>query len=201
MTWILTALSGALLGGSFCLLMLLLLRVPNKPLVIGRFRWSGLFYYWFQHKWKGLISAQLLSVDPQRQLRNFLTSDATREKAESWIGQQVDGYIKNTLPEKWPMVSMLIGEKTQEKVRTAIEEQLRSQWQPAMESICSEHLTNDQIMVKVFEYTRSDQPLYWAKRAWQQLIRKAGILLILFVLSGALLALTGRLLFNLLINL
>ncbi|MFM7672629.1 MAG: hypothetical protein ACKO6Q_08575 [Bacteroidota bacterium] len=198
MTWILTALVGALMGIFFCLLLLLLFRYSKNPFVVGPLRWQGLFHYWFTLNLRNNISFLILSLDLQRQIQKELVSDSTREKAEEWIGKQVDAYMTHTLPEKWPMVSLLIGEKTQEKVRLAISEHIRSSWQPAIESFCAGHLTNDQIRDKIIQIAQTDRPDAWSAKTWQAISATKWMILLISLFTGVLLALTGRFLYHIL---
>jgi len=198
MAWILTALSGALTGVVFCLLLLLMLRYSRTPIVIGPIRWQGLLHHWYRNRLRDYLSSMTRSLDLQAQIRLLLLRDSTREQAEAWLGKQVDAYMTNTLPEKWPMASLLIGEKTQEKVRMALSDHIRTSWQPAMETLMEENLSNEQIRDTILQIAKCDQPEHWSEKTWQFIFSKKWPLLLLFLSVGLLIALINRFIYVLL---
>lgn len=55
------------------------------------------------------------SLQLGERIRERLLDGKTREAVDQWLTEQVGQYLTNTLPSKWPMISMLIGEKHMRK--------------------------------------------------------------------------------------
>jgi len=196
MNWMLTAGVGAMMGIFTLLFTLLVLRYPRRPIRLGRFQWSGLIDRWTRQQMEKQALALLSSLDLSNQIRSLLLKPNTQEQAERWITDAASRYLTTTLPEKWPMVSMLIGDKTQEKVLNAIREQLRSSWNSSIDQFHQHQLQEENIHKQIIQLTRLNQPAKWNEMIWSFLVKRIFRLLITFLLLGAMMAVLGSFLYN-----
>lgn len=200
MSWILTLFVGVVLGLLFSVLILLLVRYPRTPLKIGPLVWSGFLYSWVDKELKNQVRSLLLRLEPQAQIERLLLNPSTLSQVEKWLGEQIDGYVRHTLPEKWPMISMLIGEKTTEKVRNAISEHLHANWEKQIKGLSRQHLTNEQLIDRLNQIGKFDQSEHWSNQLWIPIKRIAPTLVFISGLSGGFLAVMGRFCYELLLR-
>ena len=195
MNWILTALIGAFLGSICWLTFYSVLRFPRRPLKIGPFTWSGLLTGWVQKYLTAQASEALLQLHPGGKIRELLQAPSTRQRAIDWLSGRVQDYISNTLPQKWPMLSLLIGDKTSEKVQQALSEYLNEHWDDQIEKLTREELSDEKLVARILSMELftdsniiSNLLLRWLSK------RSLWIMLLLATLS-ALMAMAGRWLF------
>lgn len=195
MNWILTALIGAFLGSICWLTFYSVLRFPSKPVKIGPFTWSGLLTGWVQKYLTAQASEALLQLHPGGKIRELLQAPSTRQRAIDWLSGRVQDYISNTLPQKWPMLSLLIGDKTSEKVQQALSEYLNEHWDDQIEKLTREELSDEKLVARILSMELftdsniiSNLLLRWLSK------RSLWIMLLLATLS-ALMAMAGRWLF------
>lgn len=194
MTWIPTALTGALLSGFLLLLVALLLRYPSPPVRIGPWKWTGLIQYWVHYKFTGHLSGWIQLIRPSEQILSLLQRPSTRDQVERWLTRQADQYLTVTVPQKWPMLSLLIGDKTQEKVRVALSSHLQENWDASVNGLCEEYLSNEQLSALLIEAISSKKVLDAMTAHIWSVIKKLLIRWSPFIiLLGALLAILGRL--------
>jgi hypothetical protein len=201
MTWILTALAGALTGGFCFLLLVLLTRFPRRPVRIGSLVWSGWLTTFTNHQLPKQLASLVMELRPHEQIRDFLMASPTREAAETWIRSQLSHYLITTVPEKWPMLSLIIGEKTQDKVLTAVSEHIHSNWTPSIQQLCSTQLSEQQVQQRLISIMRLDKPAIWTEILWKSLKKALPRLFGYVLLLSSLLALVGRLCYAILLNL
>lgn len=133
----------------------------------------------------------LLQLDLSNQIREMLLKPTTQEQAERWVIEAARRYMTSTLPEKWPMVSMLIGDKTQDKVLNAISEQIRSSWESGVNRFCTQQLHPEQIQQQIIHLAKLDKPEHWNDLIWSAINKRIFHLLILAMLYGSVTALLG----------
>ncbi len=196
MTFLITALTGLMLGGCTLIAFSFLLRYPKKPVLIGSYVWLGLIPYWVKKILPGMLSEWIRSVHPSEQIRTLLVSAQTKGRVEKWLLDQVNGYLSVTVPQKWPMLSMLIGEKTQDKVRQALSEYLNDNWENSVQSLCQKQVSDEQVVSMVQTMITDTKTDKLTEQVWftvrRKIIRLSPILLSLSVL----LALAGRMIFQ-----
>ncbi len=201
MTWILTALAGALTGGVCFLLLVFLTRFPHRPIRIGSLVWSGWLAAFTNHQLPKQLIALVMGLRLQEQIRDFLLANSTREAAERWIRSQLSHYLINTLPEKWPMISLMIGEKTQDKVLQAVTDHVQSNWSPSIQQLCSTQLSEQQVQDRLVTLMQLDKPDIWTEILWKSLKKALPRLFVYILLLSSLLALIGKVFYIILLNL
>ncbi|MFN4892660.1 MAG: hypothetical protein ACK5G0_02720 [Bacteroidota bacterium] len=149
MNWILTALIGAFLGSICWLIFYSVLRFPSRPVKIGPFIFSRLLSGWIQKSLTAQARETLLQLHPGGKIRELLQAPTTRERVIDWLSGRVQDYISNTLPQKWPMLSLLIGDKTTEKVQQALSEYLNENWDSQIEKLCHEELSDEILVARI----------------------------------------------------
>jgi uncharacterized membrane protein YheB (UPF0754 family) len=99
---------------------------PKKPLYILGINFQGIFpkrQEQFAIKLGKLVSEQLLSFND---IESKLTNPANLQKMMPHVEQQIDQFLRVKLADTMPMISMFIGDKTIEKLKTAITSELES---------------------------------------------------------------------------
>lgn len=187
MTWILTAIIGACLGACVW--------------AVGGWVLTSFFLpNWFRHRAPNLLIAEIIQLQPSHSIEQFLLRPQLQDQVDQWLGAQVDQYLTVVVPEKWPMVSLLIGDKTRDKVRQALSDYLRDHWNQNIKSLSREHLTDAQIAQQIVMLSKLDDPTRWTNRFDALLKKQAGWILLFSIGLGAGLSLLGRLIFKMLIS-
>ena len=200
MTWMLTALIGASLG--YALVQVLFIRCfyPKSPVRLANLQWQGWVPRWLDTQLASTAERLIISIQLGRLIQERLLDGKTRQAADQWITQKVGDYLTHTLPVKWPMISMLIGEKTHDKVKQALSDYLQENWDNQIQSLGEQHLSETALRQYVKQFVQSVDTSKWkdqfevAAQNW-----KRRILLIAMPL-GALLAILGKLIYQALIS-
>jgi uncharacterized membrane protein YheB (UPF0754 family) len=99
---------------------------PKKPVKILGITFQGIFpkrQEQFAIKLGKLVSEQLLSFSD---IETKLTNPDNLQKMMPHVEQQIDQFLRVKLADTMPMISMFIGDKTIEKLKTAITTELES---------------------------------------------------------------------------
>ena len=194
MTWILTALAGAFIGGFFCFLLTLLTRFPRRSLSVGPFTWTGLLPLLVHNHFKKQVIQAVRSAKLSEQVHGFLLAETTRDLADSWVQSQLARYLKTTLPEKWPMLALMIGEKTQDKIYTAVSEHIQSSWTDSMLQLQQNYLSQQKLEDLLIRIMQVEETERWTEKIWISLQRAIPYVVLVFALVGSIIALLVKLL-------
>ena len=200
MTWIGTAFVGALLGWWLVLVLFFFCFQPKKPIRLGNFLWQGLVPRWIDRNLTPTLESWVISLNPSQEIKKLLLAPETRMTVDHWITAQADQYLTHTLPAKWPRISMLIGDKTQEKVRQALSEYLAENWEKNIDSIRQKHLTERALCARLESLLKTNDVAGWTARIEQAVSRSKRGLLLISIPTGAGVAIAGRLLHQLLLS-
>lgn len=200
MPWILTAFVGALLGWCFVQTFFFFVLHPVVPVRVGPWTWQGLLPRWLKHNLVPFLEKSVRSLQPGERIRERLSSMETRTQAERWLIGQADQYLTETVPAKWPMIALLIGEKTQDKVRQALTQHLSEHWQSNIDTLSREQLSDPAIAGYLQHILHTDDQTGWFNRIREILAGWKSRMLVFSMLAGAALALLGKLLYQLLLN-
>lgn len=200
MTWIGTAFVGALLGWWLVTLLFFFCFQPKKPIRLANFVWQGLVPRWLNRNLIPTLASWVHALKPSQEIQKRLLAPETRMAVDHWITQQADLYLTHTLPAKWPMISMLIGDKTQEKVRQALSEFLAENWEKNIDSLTQKHLTEAALCARLESLLQTEDVAGWTVRIEQAATRLKRGLLLISIPTGALLAIAGRFLHQLLLS-
>lgn len=182
------------MGGFFSLLLILLIRFPRKSLRVGPFSWMGLLPYWVQNQFKKQVLQVVRTAKLTEQVHHYLLADSTRDLTDRWVQSQIARYLTTTLPEKWPMLSLMIGEKTQDKVCAAVSEHIQSAWTPSLLELQKNHLTPQKFEELLIRIMQLEQTECWTEKIWTSLKQAIPIVMLFFVLAGSTIALLVKLL-------
>lgn len=137
----------------------------------------------------------LYAMHPSDRIKAQLVKPETKEQAATWLLEQVNRYLSVTVPEKWPMLSLLIGDKTHDKIQKAISEHLQDNWDGMVDSLCRQQLSDEQIAALVrstlFEQQIDAIKELAREKAKKYMIRIAPFLLLFSVL----IAILGRMIY------
>lgn len=194
MTWILTAFVGAFIGGFLSFLLTFLIRFPRRALCVGPFTWTGLLPYWVQNHFKTQVIQAVRSAKLSEQVHQFLLAETTRDLAESWIQSQLARYLQTTLPEKWPMLALMVGEKTQDKIFVAVSEHIQSSWTVSMFQLQQHHLSEQKVEDLLIRIMQVEETERWTEKIWISLQRAIPYVVLVFALAGSIIALLVKLL-------
>ncbi len=192
MTLLLTAFTGLLLGACTLCFFLIVLRYPKTPVSIGPYSWLGLIPHLVQKVLPIALSGWIRSARPSEQIRAFLGSEKTKGQAEKWLLEQVDSYLLVTVPQKWPMLSLLIGEKTHDKVRHAIADHLNENWGSMVQAICKQHASDEQVVSVVQSMISLTTTNDLTDQIWFAVRKKLIRLAPLFMFFSVTVAILGR---------
>ena len=191
MNWILTALIGAFLGSIAWLLFYSFLCSPRSPKQMGRFTWIGFIPRWVQKSLPGQLQNRLLNLHLSETLCQVLQQPSTRVQVSDWLGNRVHDYITHTLPQKWPMLSMLIGEKTSDKVKTALREYLEENWNAQVEKLAAEELSNEKLVERIMALDLISNPapitnsiIGWINQHFLRIWLSTAFISVLLALAG-----------------
>lgn len=196
MSWLLTAFIGASLGFILIQVIYFLSFYPKKPIRFSFFTWQGWIPRWINHNLPSAIENLLISAHVGQRIQEQLLDQKTRQATDLWITTMVGDYLTHTLPVKWPMISMLVGEKTHDKIKQALSDYLLENWDKNVKSLGNEHLSDNSIRKHVRNFMQNSDAGKWvllieeAAGKW-----KLRILLITIPL-GALMAVLGQILFQ-----
>ncbi len=199
MPWILTAFVGALLGWCVVQFFYLFVLYPIVPVRIGPWTWQGLLPRWLKHHLVPFLEKSVRSLHPGERIRERLSSNETRTQAERWLIGQADQYLTETVPAKWPMIALLIGEKTQEKVRQALSQHLSEHWQSNIDTLGREQLSDSAIAGYLQHILHTEDLTGWFNRIRVILAGWKIRLLVFSTIAGATLAILGKILYQLLL--
>lgn len=98
---------------------------PQKPKKIAGITVQGIIPK--QQKLLALQIGQLVSSELARfDLEKKISDPASFQKISPMIEQHVDDFLRNKLPEQMPMISMFVGEKTIQTMKTVFMKELES---------------------------------------------------------------------------
>lgn len=200
MTWLLTAFIGAFFGFILVQVIYFLSFYPKKPIRFCFFTWQGWIPRWIIQNLPSALENLLISARIGQMIEERLLDEKTRQATDHWITAQVGDYLTHTLPVKWPMISLLVGEKTHDKIKQALSDYLLENWDKNVKSLGNEHLSDNAVRKHVQNFMQNSDAGKWvllieeAAGKW-----KLRILLITLPL-GALMALLGKILFQALIG-
>ena len=195
MNWILTALIGAFLGSICWLTFYSVLRFPSRPVKIGPFIWSGLLTAWVQKSLTAQAREALLQLHPGAKIRELLQDPSTRQRVINWLSGRVQDYISNTLPQKWPMLSLLIGDKTSEKVQQALSEYLNENWDGQIDKLSREELSDEKLVARILSMELFTNSNIISNLLLRWLSKRSLRIMLLLASISALMAMAGRWLF------
>jgi len=107
---------------------------PHKPLSIAGFKIQGILpanQLMMAHKIGALVSTQLFSFEA---LQQKVTDPENFNKLKPEIEKHIDSFLRDRLKETFPMLSMLIGDKTINQLKTAFLTELETLFPNLMKS-------------------------------------------------------------------
>lgn len=133
---------------------------PKQPVKILGITFQGIFpkrQDQFAVKLGKLVSEQLLSFND---IESKLTNPQNLQKMMPMVEQKIDDFLRIRLADTMPMISMFIGDKTIEKLKTAITAELESLFPTLIKNYTGslrEQLDLEQIVTKKVKNFSSDQ--------------------------------------------
>jgi len=107
---------------------------PHKPLYIAGFKIQGILpanQLMMAHKIGALVSTQLFSFEA---LQQKVTDPENFNKLKPEIEKHIDSFLRDRLKETFPMLSMLIGDKTINQLKTTFLTELETLFPNLMKS-------------------------------------------------------------------
>ena len=154
---------------------------PLKPITIGSFKIQGILpanQQLIAEKIGRMVSTELFSFDA---LQQKVTDPENFNKLKPEIEKHIDSFLRVRLKETFPMLSMMIGDKTINQLKTAFLTELETLFPAVMKSYVS-NLEKDldiekEISEKIagFSISKTEDLVY--KSAKKQLIGKKPIIL------------------------
>ncbi|WP_407528216.1 DUF445 family protein [Lacibacter sp. MH-610] len=133
---------------------------PKQPVKVLGITFQGIFpkrQDQFAVKLGKLVSEQLLSFND---IESKLTNPANLQKMMPMVEQKIDDFLRIKLADTMPMISMFIGDKTIEKLKTAITNELESLFPALIKNYTSslrQELDLEQIVTEKVKNFSSDQ--------------------------------------------
>jgi uncharacterized membrane protein YheB (UPF0754 family) len=133
---------------------------PKQPVKILGITFQGIFpkrQDQFAVKLGKLVSEQLLSFND---IESKLTNPQNLQKMMPMVEQKIDDFLRIRLADTMPMISMFIGDKTIEKLKTAITAELESLFPTLIKNYTGslrEQLDLEQIVTEKVKNFSSDQ--------------------------------------------
>jgi uncharacterized membrane protein YheB (UPF0754 family) len=133
---------------------------PKQPVKVLGITFQGIFpkrQDQFAVKLGKLVSEQLLSFSD---IESKLTNPANLQKMMPMVEQKIDDFLRIRLADTMPMISMFIGDKTIEKLKTAIMNELESLFPALIKNYTSslrQELDLEQIVTEKVKNFSSDQ--------------------------------------------
>lgn len=133
---------------------------PKQPVKVLGITLQGIFpkrQDQFAVKLGKLVSEQLLSFND---IESKLTNPANLQKMMPMVEQKIDDFLRIRLADTMPMISMFIGDKTIEKLKTAITSELESLFPALIKNYTSslrQELDLEQIVTEKVKNFSSDQ--------------------------------------------
>lgn len=133
---------------------------PKQPVKVLGITFQGIFpkrQDQFAVKLGKLVSEQLLSFND---IESKLTNPANLQKMMPMVEQKIDDFLRIKLADTMPMISMFIGDKTIEKLKTAITTELESLFPALIKNYTSslrQELDLEQIVTEKVKNFSSDQ--------------------------------------------
>jgi uncharacterized membrane protein YheB (UPF0754 family) len=133
---------------------------PKQPVKVLGITFQGIFpkrQDQFAVKLGKLVSEQLLSFND---IESKLTNPANLQKMMPMVEQKIDDFLRIRLADTMPMISMFIGDKTIEKLKTAITNELESLFPALIKNYTSslrQELDLEQIVTEKVKNFSSDQ--------------------------------------------
>lgn len=133
---------------------------PKQPVKVLGITFQGIFpkrQDQFAVKLGKLVSEQLLSFND---IESKLTNPANLQKMMPMVEQKIDDFLRVRLADTMPMISMFIGDKTIEKLKTAITNELESLFPALIKNYTSslrQELDLEQIVTEKVKNFSSDQ--------------------------------------------
>lgn len=133
---------------------------PKQPVKVLGITFQGIFpkrQDQFAVKLGKLVSEQLLSFSD---IESKLTNPANLQKMMPMVEQKIDDFLRIRLADTMPMISMFIGDKTIEKLKTAITNELESLFPALIKNYTSslrQELDLEQIVTEKVKNFSSDQ--------------------------------------------
>ena len=133
---------------------------PKQPVKVLSITFQGIFpkrQDQFAVKLGKLVSEQLLSFSD---IEAKLTNPANLQKMMPMVEQKIDDFLRIRLADTMPMISMFIGDKTIEKLKTAITNELESLFPALIKNYTSslrQELDLEQIVTEKVKNFSSDQ--------------------------------------------
>ena len=135
-------------------------------------------------------------LHPAPYIESQLNQSKTRDQVDQWLNKQISDYLTHTVPQKWPMLSMLIGEKTQDKIQQALSAHLEEKWEEITRGICKNHLSDERLTEILLQQLTHENKAFLATHAWLVIKRAILRLTPILLALGSLLAVAGRLLYQ-----
>jgi hypothetical protein len=201
MTWILTAFIGSFLGYVLIQVLYLISFYPKKSIRIAFWDWQGWIPRWYDQKMTIAVKEIIISLQLGERIRERLLDGKTREAVDQWLTEKVGQYLTNTLPSKWPMISMLIGEKTHEKVKQALSDYLFEHWQTNIESMSQNQLSDAALSKQIDGFLTSADTKNWYAKIEELAAKWKPRLLLISLPLGAGMAVLGKLIHHSLLSL
>jgi uncharacterized membrane protein YheB (UPF0754 family) len=137
MTYILPLLLSAFTGWFVIWVTIKILFRPHKPVAVAGFTFQGILpanQQMIAEKIGNMVSTELFSLDA---LQQKITDPENFNKLKPEIEKHIDSFLRERLKETFPMISMLIGDKTINQLKTAFLTELETLFPALMKSYVS----------------------------------------------------------------
>jgi uncharacterized membrane protein YheB (UPF0754 family) len=137
MTYILPLLLSAFTGWFVIWVTIKILFRPHKPVAVAGFTFQGILpanQQMIAEKIGNMVSTELFSLDA---LQQKITDPENFNKLKPEIEKHIDSFLRERLKETFPMISMLIGDKTINQLKTAFLTELETLFPVLMKSYVS----------------------------------------------------------------
>lgn len=175
MTYILPLLLSAFTGWFVIWVTIKILFRPHKPVAVAGFTFQGILpanQQMIAEKIGNMVSTELFSLDA---LQQKITDPENFNKLKPEIEKHIDSFLRERLKETFPMISMLIGDKTINQLKTAFLTELETLFPVLMKSYVSnlekELDIEKEVTDKIagFSFSKTEELIY--KSAGRQLYK------------------------------